>query len=170
MRPSHSLFLSKPPTIHHTLSTPSPLRDLRGDKIILDNTSTLCYICCNNKGDSPMIIFANVGKRGNLAQSLLSYIQKNRFYRKFASRFHHNSRNPKAIRETRLSGNSVNFCKFAEFLQNPHPKPKANPMNNLNNSTKQEREMDQQKTLLFQTVTAQRSSGDLSTDTGADLD
>ncbi len=105
-----------------------------------------------------MIIFVNVGKTSNLAQSLLLYIQKNRFYRKFASRFFHNSQDPKAIPETTLSANSVNFCKFAE---NPYTKLDPNPMNNLNNSTKNEPEMGQHNTLLIalrflRTITTQK--------------
>ena len=67
-----------------------------------------------------MKTFENVGRMGNLAQSLLLYIQKTRFCRKSASRFLHNSQNPNAIPKTPLSANSVNFCKIAE---NPgHPK------------------------------------------------
>jgi len=94
-------------------------------------------------------IYANVGKPGNLARSLLLYIQKTCFCRKFASRFHHNSRSLKAVRKTGLSANSVNFCKFAEVLQNPHPKPEANPMNNLNNSTKHEGQIGHEDLFLF---------------------
>ncbi len=96
-----------------------------------------------------MIIFVNVGKTGNLAQSLLLYIQKTRFYRKFASRFFHNSPNGRAIREMRLSANSVNFCIFAEFLQNPHPQLQLDTANNLANSTKHGTETGQQNALLL---------------------
>ncbi len=96
-----------------------------------------------------MIIFVNVGKTSNLARSLLLYIQKNRFCRKFASRFLHNSPNGRAIREMRLSANSVNFCKFAEFLQNPQTLLQLDTANNLANSTKHGTETGQQNALLL---------------------
>ena len=60
------------------------------------------------------IIYANVGKTGNLAQSLLLYIQKTRFCRKSPSRFFHNPRSDRAMPKIRLSANSANFCIFAE--------------------------------------------------------
>ncbi len=98
-------------------------------KIILDITSRLWYILDHNEVSYIMIIFANVGKPGNMARFMLLYIQKTCFCRKSASRFFHNSRNPKYIPKTGLSANSVNFCKFPEtfptllapVLLNKHP-------------------------------------------------
>jgi len=49
-----------------------------------------------------------------LAQSLLLYTKSIHFCRKFTSHFFHKSPNSKQIPETRVSANSVNFCKFTE--------------------------------------------------------
>ncbi len=90
--------------------------------------------------------YGKVRKMGDMARFMLLYIQKTCFYRKSASRFLHNSLNPKAIHRTRLSANSVNFCKFAE---NPHMKSEPNPMTNLNKSTKCQAEIGQRKTSVL---------------------
>ena len=60
-----------------------------------------------------MIIFANVGKPSNLAQSLLLYTKSICFYRKIASRF---CANPRYARHLRKSQNFI-FLQISANLQ-----------------------------------------------------
>ena len=102
-------------------------------------------------------IYANVGKMGNLARSLLLYIANTRFYRKFASRFFHNSLDPKQIPKTRLSANSVNFCIFAETkgirsvmdIEEKHRQMAQDMKGNQATRRNRNCKMDQQNTLLL---------------------
>ena len=61
-----------------------------------------------------IIILANVGKGGNLAQYLLLYIAYTRFCRKSASRFFAIVLHSNNLRLSLNSAFSVNFCNFAE--------------------------------------------------------
>ena len=91
----------------------SLLRALRAENYLLDIPAGLCYMCSHNKVDQMMIIFANVGKTGSLAQSLLLIAhQKTLFLQIF---YFNNNAKPltnKVLREELRSSMSAFFCYF----------------------------------------------------------
>ncbi len=78
------------------------------------NPSGFCHY---NSVKKNMKNYKNIGKLGNMAQSLLLYTKSIRFCRKSASRLFPIILQSKRIRLSWVSAFSVNFCKFTEFLQ-----------------------------------------------------